>query len=138
MTPASGMFIWAVASDLVASGVGVFPPSGQDGVAVQVNYRRDVGAQTYVLLYERGGVSFPREHKEQQDFQVMVDSGVLTSAQVVARQVYDQLNERLAECFGDHMVLWLRSQDLPQAVPVGPVEDRYQFSINFSAMLVLG
>lgn len=139
--PASGEFIEGVADDLVASGVGTARYS-TSGVSVQVNYRRDTGAPTVLLLTQTGGLTFPWDFKEQQGFQVLVDSTDVVSAQTVARQVYDQLNERTAECFpavSGHMVLWLRATTLPQAIPVGPTGDQaehFQFSVNFDALII--
>lgn len=131
-------FVKRVAEDLVASGIGTGLYS-TSGVSVQVNYRRDLGTDHVVLLTQTGGVAFAWNFKEQQAFQVLVDSVDLVSAQTLARQVFDQLHERTATCFSGYEVLWLRAVAPPQAIPVGPQADqpsRFQFSVNFDALLV--
>ncbi len=139
--PASGEFIEGVADDLIASGIGTGRYS-TSGVSVQVNYRRDTGAPTVLLLSQAGGLAFPLDHKEQQGFQVLVDSIDVVSAQTVARQVFDQLHDRNAECIpavSGHMVLWIRATTLPQPIPVGPFggqAEHVQYSVNFDALLV--
>lgn len=140
--PASGEFLEVLADDLVASGVGTGRYS-TSGVSVQLNYRRDMGAPTVLLLQQAGGLGFSLKHKEQQGVQVLVDSIDPVSAQTVARQVFDQFHERTAERIPDtasgHLLLWMRATTLPQPIPVGPVgaqAERTQFSVNFEALLV--
>lgn len=131
-------FIDAVADDLVASGVGA--RYATSGVSIQVNYRR-ASAPHVVLLSQTGGLAFPHDAKEQQGIQVLVDSIDLVSAQTIARQVYEQLHERIATAtFSGFEVLWMRATSgPPQAIPVGPAggqPERFQFSVNFDALLV--
>ena len=133
-------FIESLASDLVASGVGARYGTGSGVVSVQLNYRRDNDQDHTVLLMQTGGLAFPHAGKEQQGIQVLVDSDDLVSGQTIARQVYDQFHERTAETISGHEVLWLRATTLPQAIPVGPAAgqpERFQFSVNFEALLKL-
>ncbi len=133
-------FIEALASDLTASGVGVRYGTGSGVVSIQLNYRRDVSAEHVALLMQTGGLAFPHKGKEQQGIQVLVDSNDLVSGQTIARQIHDQFHERTAETISGHEVLWLRATTLPQAIPVGPAAgqpERFQFSVNFEALIKL-
>lgn len=131
-------FVSAAANLLVSGGVGTLYATS--GTSVQMNVRRDTGAETVVLLSQTGGLAFPHDAKEQYAFQVMVDSTTISGARTTARAVFDLLHERVAEEIGGHDVLWLRAVTLPQAIPMGPSggpdKERFQFSVNFDALLV--
>jgi hypothetical protein len=130
-------FIDAVADLLVASGVGA--RYSTSGTSIQVNYRRDEGAPVVVLLMQQGGLSHPRNYKENYAVQCLVDSTTISGARDTCRQVYDLLHETVATEISGHQVLWLRAIAPPQAIPVGPgggEHERYHFSVNFDALLV--
>ena len=130
--------ISVLADDLVASGVGTGRYT-TSGVSVQINYRRDTGAPHVLLLRETGGASFPHNTKEQLGIQVLVDSNDVVSGQTIARAVYDQFHERVAEAISGIQLLWLRSTTgPPMAIPLGPATDqagRFTFSVNFDALI---
>lgn len=130
-------FVDALADYLVASGIG--SRYSTSGVSVQVNYRRDTGAPTVVLLMQQGGASYPRGYKENYAVQCLVDSDAISGARDTSRQVYNLLHETVATEISGHQVLWLRAIAPPQAVPVGhggEAHERYHFSVNFDALLV--
>jgi hypothetical protein len=121
----------------VASGVG--SRYSTSGVSIQVNFRRDTGAPTVVLLMQQGGLAFPFDYKEQYAVQCLVDSTTISGARTVSRQVFDILHETVATEISGHQVLWMRAIAPPQAIPEGPggeEHERYQFSVNFDALLV--
>ncbi len=130
-------FVDVVADMLVGAGIGA--RYSTSGVSIQVNYRRDIGAPTVVLLMQQGGLSHPFNYKENYAVQCLVDSATISGARDTSRQVYDLLNETVATEVSGHQVLWLRAIAPPQAIPVGPgggEHERYQFSVNFDALLV--
>lgn len=131
--------ISGLARELVGAGIGTEVYS-ETGTSVQVNYRRDFGADViYILLRQTGGQSFPHKAKENQGVQVTVDAPTISGAQSTARAVYDLWEERVAFVIsGDHELLWLRATAPPQAIPIGPSSgrERFQFSVNFDAMIV--
>lgn len=129
-------------ADYVVSGLTNAGRYQSSGISVQVNVRREMeGADAVAVLRQTGGVSFPLVHKEQQGIQLRVDATKVTSGQTVAREIYDLLQDVHAVEIGGHSVLWLRSvSGPPQAIPVGPIGDqneRYSFTVNFEALLVL-
>lgn len=130
-------FISALADDLVASGIGA--RYATSGVSIQVNLRRETGAPHIVLLRETGGISYPWDAKENLGIQVVVDSTDLVSGQTIARNIYEQFHDRVAETISGHRMLYLRSTSgPPMALPLGPASDtpgRYTFSVNFDALI---
>ncbi len=111
------------------------------GTAVNVNYRRDPDDPdvTIILLRQSGGLSFVHKQKEQQGIQVLVDSQSARTAQAKARAVYDLWEEVVATTIsGGHEVLWLRAVGPPQSLPTGPDpgRERFEFSVNFEALIV--
>lgn len=130
-------FVDAVADLLVASGIG--SRYSTSGTSVQVNYRRDTGAPIVVLLMQQGGLSHPFNYKENYAVQCLVDGTTISGARDTARQVFDLLHEVVAAEVSGHQVLWMRAIAPPQAIPVGAggsEHERYQFSVNFDALLV--
>ncbi len=130
-------FIDVMADMLVASGVGA--RYATSGTSIQVNYRRETGAPIVVFLLQQGGLAFPFDYKEQYAVQCLVDGTTISGARDKARQVFDLLHETVATEVSGHQVLWLRAIAPPQAIPVGPgggEHERYQFSVNFDALLV--
>jgi hypothetical protein len=128
-----------LADDLVASGVGALWASS--GVSVQVNYRRDTGADTYVVLRQTGGSTFPgpATRREQQTFQALVDSNTLSGVQAVARQVYDQLHSRENMTLSGVRVMQVLAIAPPNVFPTGPGANdpgRFQASVNLDAFVV--
>jgi hypothetical protein len=124
----------AIADRLVASGIGTARYS-TSGTSVQVNVRRETGADTIVLLTQRGGTAYPGQ-REDQTFQVLVDATTVSGAQAKARAVFDHLHGLVALTLSGHDVLWIRAVTPPQAVPHGPGEsERFQFSVNFDAFV---
>jgi hypothetical protein len=129
-----------LANELVGAGVGTGIYS-TSGTSVQINFRRDFGKDvTYIQLTQTGGQAFPRKAKEQQGIQVLVDAPTLSGAQATARAVYDLWEEVIAtQISGGHEILWLRAIAPPQALPTGPGGtdmERFQFSVNFDALIV--
>lgn len=109
------------------------------GVSLQVNHRREVEDPdvTIVLLSQTGGLAFPHKEKEQQGMQVLVDARTHSLAQSKAREIYEFWEETVAKVIsGGHQVLWVRAIAPPQAIPNGPGDRRFQFSVNFDAMIV--
>lgn len=134
--PASGEFIDRLADLLVASGFGERGPTAS-GVSIQTSFRREseVGPTT-ALLSQTGGASFPWGFKEEYGVQLLVDSSTVSGAKTTARAIYDFLHETTAQVISGHKVLWLRAIAPPQAIPTGPDESRFQFAVNFNALLV--
>lgn len=125
----------AVADLLVASGVGTGRYT-TSGTSVQVNMRRDLGSPTVMLLTQFGGVAAAKDQTEDQAFQVLVDSSLVSGAQAKAREVFNFLHERTAETLSGLDVLYIRAVAPPQAVPTGPgSSERFLFSINFTARI---
>jgi len=128
-----------LAQEIVGAGIGtgIFSTSG---TSVQVNFRRDMGADvTHVVLRQTGGLSFPHKAKEQQGIQVVVDSSTLAVAQAKARAVYELFEEIVAtQISGGSELLWIRAVGPPQSLPTGPdaSAERFMFSVNFEALLV--
>ena len=135
-------FVDELAAFLVSGGVGQFYAGGlvPSDTTVQTAYRRDTPAHV-ILLRQVGGLAFPHEQKELQTFQVLVDGPTISGAKAKARQVHDLLHETTMTDFGGHKVMWLRAVTLPQVIPVmsalGELKERFQFSGNFQALLVL-
>jgi hypothetical protein len=132
--------ISGLANELVGAGIGTGIYS-TSGTSVQINFRRDMGlAITHVLLTQTGGQSFPHKAKEQQGIQVLVDAPTLSGAQSTARAIYELWEEVIAtQISGGHEILWLRAIAPPQALPTGPggtEKERFQFSVNFDALIV--
>lgn len=124
--------------ELIGSGVvtGFYSTSG---VSLQVNHRREIDDKdvTVVLLSQVGGLSFVRKTKEQQAIQVLIDAKTHAAAQSKAREIYAQWEEQIAcTISGGHKVLWIRAVAPPQAIPNGPGDGRFQFSVTFDAMIV--
>lgn len=134
--PVSGEFLDRVADLLVASGIGTGRYS-TSGVSVQVSFRRDV-APTVLLLTPTGGLTHDRDSLETQSFQAFVDSTTLSGARDTARALFDFLHETGTTEIGGHAVTWIRALAPPQAMPTGPNEKRFQFSVNFDALLAKG
>ncbi len=125
----------AIADLLVASGIATARYS-TSGTSMQVNYRRDTGAPTILLLTQQGGVAQPKDQTEDQAYQALTDSSTVSGAQVKSREVFEFLHERTAEIIGGFDVLYVRAVAPPQAVPTGPgVSERFQFSVNFTARI---
>lgn len=128
-----------LAQELVGSGIctGLFSTSG---TSAQVNFRREMGADViHVVLQQTGGESFPHKAKEVQGIQVLVDGPTLSGTRAKARQVYEFWEEMVANVIsGGHQILWIRAIAPPQAVPTGPDQsaERFQFSVNFDALVV--
>lgn len=131
--------ISGLARELVGAGVatGFYATTG---TSVQINYRRDVGADViHVVLRQTGGLSFPHKAKEQQGIQVLVDGPTFQATQAKAREIYDLWEEVVATVIsGGHQILWLRALTPPQAIPSGPDPgaERPQFSVNFETLVV--
>lgn len=135
--PASGEFLDRVADLVVASGIGT-GRYATSGVSVQVSFRRELGAPTVLLLTPTGGLTHERGALETQSFQAFVDSETLELARDTARELFDLLHETGTTEIGGHAVTWIRALAPPQAVPVGPDAKRFQFSVNFDALLAKG
>lgn len=130
-------FVDEVADLLVASGVatGLYTTSG---TSLQVNYRRDTGAPTVLLLRQSGGTPLPKADAETYTLQALVDSETNAAAKSKARELFDFLHERTRVALPSHDVLWIRAVTLPQSLPLGPNtggSERFQFSVNFNAFI---
>ena len=124
--------------ELIGAGIvtGYYSTSG---VSLQINHRREATdpAITIVLMSQTGGLAFPHKAKEQQGFQVLVDAQKVADAASKAREIYALWEELVGTTIsGGHKILWMRAVAPPQTIPNGPGDRRFQFSVNFDAMIV--
>lgn len=135
-------FVEALAAHLISGGVGRAFAEGLSvgDTCVQHNYRRE-SAANIVLVRQTGGQAYPRAAKELQTIQVFVDAPTISGARGKAREVHDALHELLMYTFsGGHHAMYIRASQLPQAIPVLSAlgqKERFMFSVNFQALLVL-